>query len=220
MGFLRRLFGTTQTAAAASAAAGGLTLQQLSGPLFTSTVDSRDDESYVAEARSLMSNRQWKEATDAVQRGLQSCTRKDRLCELMANIRMNERNSVAIGWYMQACVLASPSWVPYLLVAYAAGPVGMEKLAWRCLNACDVIDTGMKRIDALETDIRTIAAAANQSELLAAMKSFEVAMDPYLPPPDAIPHDQESRAVALLQNTTGDPNEPPDCFRTRLRQRP
>jgi hypothetical protein len=196
-----------------------VSLGRLSSPLFHSSPRSSDDGSLVSEAYSLMSNRRWGEAADLIQRGLESCNRKDRLCELMGNIRLNERNPVGIGWCMQACVLASPSWVPYLLVSYAAQALGLEKLAWRSLNACDVVDTGMKRIDRLEADIRVLAGGAARSELLAAMKNFETVMDPYLPSPDALPHDQHSRSVAVLQNITGDPNQPPDSLRAKLLRR-
>lgn len=195
------------------------TLQQLSTPLFPNAPESRDDESSVAEAHSLMSNRRWSEAMDLIQRSLQSCKRKDRLCELMANIKLNEGNPIAIGWDMQACALASPSWVPYLFVSYAARAIGFEKLAWRCLNACDVLDIGMKRIDRAEAEIRAVARAADRSELLAAMKSFEAVMSAYLPLPDALPHDEYARSVDLLQNIS-DMNEPPLSFRTKLLRRP
>ena len=100
MGILDKLFGSKRTGAPTVGAPSGPTLQQLSSPLFPTAIESRDDESSVAEAQSLMSARRWQEATELIQRGLQSCKRKDRLCELMANIRLNERNPVAIGWYM------------------------------------------------------------------------------------------------------------------------
>ena len=155
----------------------------------------------------------------AIQDGLRTCNRKDRLCELIANILLNEKNPLAIGWYMQSCLLGSPSWVAYLLVSYAARALALDDIAWRSLNACDVIDTGMKRIDKLEIDIAEVVRDSNQSQLVAAMKNFEKEMDPYLPSSDEIPHDQVERSTFLLQNIAGDPQMQPLKQRLRLMKR-
>lgn len=192
-------------------------LLQLSTPIFMNTPSSSDDDELFKQAYSLMQNKRWGEARRITKDGLQTLNRKDRLCELLANIYLNEKNPLAIGWYMQACVLGSPSWVPYLLVSYAARSVGLNELAWRCLNACDVIDE--KRIDRLEADIARIVENADRSELLATMKNFEKTMDTYLPLSNELPHDQEERGLFLLQNLTGDPEMPPLKQRLRLLRR-
>jgi hypothetical protein len=201
------------------------TLLELSSPRFKNEIDARSlggleplhpesDDDTVKQAYSLMQNLKWEEARRIIQDGLKTLNRKDRLCELLANIYLNEKNPVAIGWYMQSCVLGSPSWVPYLLVSYAARALGLDDIAWRCLNACDVIDE--KRIDQLEKDIADIVKNSNRSELLTAMKTFEKTMDPYLPLSDELPHDQMERSTFLLQNITGDPEMPPLKQRLRL----
>lgn len=198
---------------------GEYSLMQLSASLFANTPSSPDDDQLVKQAYSLMQDRRWGEARKAIQDGLRTCNRKDRLCELFANIFLNEKNPIAIGWYMQSCLLGSPSWVPYLLVSYAARALALDEIAWRCLNACDVIDTGMKRIDKLETDIAEVVKNSNQSQLVAAMKNFEKEMNPYLPSSDEIPHDQMKRSIFLLQNITGDPDMQPLKQRFRIIKR-
>ena len=179
---------------------GEYSLLQLSSSIFTNTPSSSDDDQLVKQAYSLMQNRRWGEARKIIQDGLQTCNRKDRLCELIANIYLNEKNPLGIGWYMQSCIIGSPSWVPYLLVSYAAFALGLDDIGWRCLNACDVIDTGMKRIDNLETDITTLVKNSDRSQLRAAMTNFDKSMDPYLPSANELPHDQMKRDIFLLQN--------------------
>ncbi len=194
-------------------------LLQLSAPIFMNTPSSSDDDELFKQAYSLMQNKRWGEARKIIQDGLQTCKRKDRLCDLIANIYHIEKNPLAIGWYMQSCVLGSPSWVPYLLVSYAARALGLDDIAWRCLNACDVIETGMKRIDKLETDIADLVKNFDQSQLLVAMKNFEKAMCPYLPSSDELPHDQVKRSIFLGQNITGDPEMAPLKQQVRLLKR-
>lgn len=194
-------------------------LSQLSAPIFMNIPSSSDDDELFKQAYSLMQNKRWGEARKIIQDGMQICKRKDRLCELIANIYHIEQNSLAIGWYMQSCVLGSPSWVPYLMVSYAARALGLDDIAWRCLNACDVIETGMKRIDKLETEIANLVRYSDQSQLVSAMKNFEKVMDSCLPLSNELPHDQKERSIFLLQNVTGDTEIPPESLRTRLLRR-
>ncbi|OHE24606.1 MAG: hypothetical protein A2X92_04275 [Syntrophus sp. GWC2_56_31] len=198
---------------------GDYSLMQLSTALFQNTPSSRDDDQLVKQAYSLMQNKRWGEARKIIQNGLQTCNRKDRLCELIANIYLNEKNPLAIGWYMQSCVIGSPSWVPYLMVSYAARALGLDDIAWRCLNACDVIDTGMKRIDNLEIDIADLVRNSNRSEIISSLINFERILDPYLPAANEIPHDQSEREIFTSLNLTGDPEKPPLKQMLRLMRR-
>lgn len=194
-------------------------LLELATPVFTSTPSSSDDDERFAQAYSLMENAKWEEAGDIIEEGIESCDRKDRLCELIANIYVNEENPLGIGWYMQACVLGSRNWVPYLCVSYAARAIGLDDLAWRCLNACDVLESGMKRIPSFETVIKDLVKHlrhSDRSQLLEAMKSFTDAMDPYLPAPGELPHGRSKREVFLHQNLEHDPEMAPLKQRRRL----
>jgi len=194
-------------------------LLQLSTSIFANTPSSTDDDQLVNQAQSLIQNSRWEEAKRVIQNGLQTCNRRDRLCELMAIIYRNQKNFLAIGWYMQSCVLGSRNWTPYLAVSYAARSLGLERISWRCLNACDVVGTGMPRTDQLETGIAYLVNNSDRSQLLRAMKNFEKEMDPYLPSSDEIPHDQMERSTFLLQNITGDPEMQPIKQRLRLMRR-
>lgn len=190
-----------------------LTLFELSSPQFKNLPTSKDDDGPFNEAYNLIAQGHiednYDKALQVIAQNLPRCDRKDRLCELLANIYLNRMNPISIGWYMQSCVLGSRSWVPYLMVSYAARTLSLDDIAWRCLNACDVLDTGMKRIDKLEIDIAYLAQNANRSELISALRNFVKVLDPYLPAENEIPHDQMERATFLLQNLTGDQEMPP-----------
>jgi hypothetical protein len=223
--FLRRLFGDEQKSSfehknqeSVDAENKEYTLPQLSAsPIFKNDPMSSDDDQLNKQARSFMQNGEWEEAKITAQGGLQSCMRKDRMCELMGDICLEKNNPAAIGWYMQACLIASPSWEPYLLVAYAARALGLDEMAWRCLNACDVIRGA--RIPQLETAITGLVRSSDRSQLLIAMQGFERVMDSYLPSADELPHDQMERGIFLRQNTNGDPDKPPEKQWLRLMKR-
>ena len=139
------------------------------------------------------------------------------LCLLMGNVRLAERDPIAVGWYMQACLLASPDWVPYLMASYAAEALGVPRLARRCLNACDVINRHMPRLPESEKIIPDLLEKADRSAFRLAMRNFETAMDPYLPAPDALPPPMSSeRQIALYQNVMNDPSQPPNSLRIQL----
>jgi hypothetical protein len=224
--FLRRLFGDKQRTSSerrsqkpADAGMKEYMLPQLSAsPVFTNSPTSSDDDQLVKHARSLMRIGGSEEAASIAQDGLQTCMRKDRLCEVMGDICLDKKNPAAIGWYMQACLIASPSWEPYLLVSYAARALGLDDMAWRCLNACDVIRAG-PRIPELETAIADLVRNSDRSQLLIAMQDFKRAMDSYLPSVDELPHGQMEREIFLRQNTNGDPDMPPDKQFLRLMRR-
>jgi hypothetical protein len=193
------------------------TLAQLSSPLFRNESDSSDDQTLVTEAYSLMSSHRFPEAAALISDGLLRCHRKDKLCLLMGNIRLAERDPIAVGWYMQACLLASPEWVPYLMASYAAEALDLPRLARRCLNACDVIDYHMKRLPDSARIIPDLLERADQSAFRLAMRNFETAMDPYLPASDALPAPTDSsRQIALYQNVMNDPSQPPNSLRIQL----
>jgi hypothetical protein len=195
------------------------TLQQLSkSSVFTNRPTLSDDDQLVKQARSLMQEGKWTEATSIAQGGLQTCARKDRLCEVVGDICLDKNNPDAIGWYMQACLIASPSWEPYLLVSYAARALGLDNLAWCCLNACDVIKSA-PRIPQLERAIAALVSNSDRPQLLMSMQEFERAMDSYLPSSDELPHDPMARSIFLRQNTNGDPTKPPDKQWLRLMRR-
>jgi tetratricopeptide (TPR) repeat protein len=190
-----------------------LRLLQLSAtPVFKNNPTSSDDDQLNKQARSLMQNHCWVEAERIAQDGLKTCMRKDRLCEVIGDICLEKNNPDAIGWYMQACLINSHSWEPYLLVSYAARAMGLDALAWRCLNACDTIRIGL-RIPELEVLISKLVWYSSKSDdgsdLLTAMQSFEKAMDPYLPSADEFPHDMEKRGIFLRQALDYDPDLPP-----------
>ena len=198
---------------------GKLTLVQLSkSPVFSNDPNSSDDDKLVKQARSLIQNGSLVEATDITQDGLQTCERKDRLCEVMGDICLDQKKPDAIGWYMQACLIASPSWEPYLLVSYAARSLGLDEMAWRCLNACDSIRSG-PRIPQLEVAIQGLVMYSDRSQLRIAMQNFEKAMDSYLPLADEFPQNQMERSIFLHQNIDGDPAKPPHKQLLRLMRR-
>ena len=105
------------------------------------------------------------------------------------------------------------------MVSYAGRALGLDDIAWRCLNACDVIETGGKRIDNLESDIVNVVKHSERNQLVGAMRKFEAAMDPYLPGVDELPHDEMKRWTFLGQNITGDPEMQPLKQRLRLMKR-
>lgn len=235
MGFLHNLFGKKQPAATSSGnelsdivdeeqvapSSPGPdkepTLAQLSSPLFRNVSDSSDDQTLVTEAYSLMSSHRFTEAAALISDGLIRCQRKDKLCLLMGNTRLAERDPIAVGWYMQACLLASPEWVPYLMVSYAAEALDLPRLARRCLNACDVIDYHMKRLPGSARILLDLLEKADQSAFRLAMRNFETVMDAYLPAWDALPAPAESdRQIALFQNVMNDPSQPPNSLRIQL----
>lgn len=193
------------------------TLTQLSSPFYQNEPESNDDETFFTEAHTLMSSRRFPEAAAIISDGLCRCHRKDMLCLLMGNVKLAERDPIAVGWYMQACLLASPDWVPYLMTSYAAEALGIPRLARRCLNACDVINRRMARLPESEKIIPDLLEKADRSAFRLAMRNFETAMDPYLPASDALPAPTDSnRQIALYQNVMNDPSQPPNNLRIQL----
>jgi hypothetical protein len=238
MGFLRNLFGKKQPAAKSSINEVPSimhedqvnpsnpfpdkepTLAQLSSPFFQNEPDSNDDETFFTEAHTLMSSRRFLEAATIIYDGLHRCHRKDMLCLLMGNVRLAEREPIAVGWYMQACVLGSPDWVPYLMASYAAEALELPQLARRCLNACDVVSGHMPRLPESERIIPDLLEKADRPAFHQVMRNFETSMNPYLPASDALPPPGSSeRSIALHQNVISDSSRPPGSFRKKLLDR-
>jgi hypothetical protein len=181
-----------------------MSLLELSSSQFKNCISANDDDTPFAQARGLMAKPQgagYAEATRVIAESIIRCQRKDRLCELLGAIFLNRKDPRAIGWYMQSLVLGSSSWVPYLIVSTAARAVQADRLAWRCLNACDVLDTRMLRMDALQAKVSALAQSAEAALIMASLENFEQVMDTFLPGADEIPHDDRERSTFLAAHS-------------------
>lgn len=199
------------------------TFIELCNPIYSADPEALDDQEFFAKAHRLIAEgnhgNNYKRALEILQKGLSICLRKDQLCALVANIYSNQEDIRGLGWYMQSCLTGSPDWPPYLIMSYAAGALGIDNLRYRCLFACDVLDTNMPRLDSFETTVRRMLTKVEKKTAINALRNFEEHMDSYLPRADELPKDHNEREVALLQNLTGDLSKPPLSLAIRIKNR-
>lgn len=186
----------------------GLTLAQLSSPQFNSFPTSEDDTNLVNQVYGILSQGDigdnYDKALQLIIHDFSKCTRKDRLCELLGNIYLNRKDPVSIGWYMQSCILGSSSWVPYLMVYYAAKQwLPTVPLSRRCVFASEILCTpDMKRMDDIEDQIVSVIKSpyCDYDALVTSMLTFEKNMNPYLPAHDKFSFYENERATYYMTN--------------------
>lgn len=139
---------------------------------------------------------QYKKAAEIIKEGFLKVANRSLLAFTMGTINLRQSNPIAIGWYMQSCLLATNEFIPYILCAVVAQIIGDDRLYWRLLNAGDVIEIG-KRVPADEEKIKILTRQANNEELSQALKRFESNMNGFLPKDTDIPKDSMSRDVFL-----------------------
>ncbi len=137
------------------------------------------------------------DAIEIISNGLSRASIKSFLAFAMGWINLKRSNPIAIGWYMQSCLLATEQVLPYLLTAIAASEVGNEKLYWRLFNAKDVVMNGMKRSPNDEEKIKELILKIDKKELSLALDRFETNLDYYLPKENDIPKSLDSRSIFL-----------------------
>jgi len=151
---------------------------------------SHEEKLYYWLAEPYIERGQYKKAMDIIKDGFSKVDNRCLLANTMGNIYLLQSNPIAIGWYMQSCLLATIQFLTYKYCAVVAKEIGNENLYWRLRNAGDVIDTKFSPDN--EEKIRILTHLANKGELTRALKIFETNMDEFLPKAEDIPKDGES----------------------------
>lgn len=138
---------------------------------------------------------QHKKAEAVIYKGINSAEDRSLLATLMGNLRLQQSNPIAIGWAMQACLLASIEFAPYKLCSVVAKSAGNESLYWRLRNAGDVISTAYSPTD--EREMQKLVEKSSMVEIQQALLNFEDGMDNYLPLDNDIPKEKPDRDVFL-----------------------
>ena len=139
----------------------------------------------------------YNDAIEIINAGLLNAGIKSFLAFAMGWINLKQSNPIAIGWYMQSCLLATEQVLPYLLTGIVAYEVGNENLYWRLFNAKDIVMVGMKRSPNDEAKIKELILKTNKEELSLALNRFEKNMDNYLPNEEDISKSPDSRSIFL-----------------------
>lgn len=155
------------------------------------------DLAYVAYSGALAGVSRFEDAEAVLDEAFAKCQVRSTLCLAMAEVKWVQVDPVALGWFMQACLLGYESWKPYLVLANAARSVGLEDLAARLFNAVDVLDSSMRRF-------RPGSAWWHRNQKIAgkeitgvdtALRSFERLATFFLPPVTFFPSEgHEGRA--------------------------
>lgn len=83
--------------------------------------DYRDWEvAYCWRARALSAANLKDETYAVLDRGLKVCNRRSDILSTLGDIEFDHRCATCFGWWMQACMLQSSDWVPYLKLSVAA----------------------------------------------------------------------------------------------------
>lgn len=141
------------------------------------------------------------EERDILFEGFNKADSKGHLAYAIARSYTTQNKVESIGWYMQACLLASTGAFEYKNLSFVALEIGMDSLYWRLQNAGDVIDT--KHMPGHEEIMRNITKSAiyNKVHLRKSFETFEKYMDSYLPGENDIPKDKNKRNIFTLAET-------------------
>ncbi len=142
-------------------------------------------------------NNRFTDAIEILNSGLSNARIKSFIAFAIGWVNLKQSDPIAIGWYMQSCVLATEQVLPYLLISTVALEVGNENLYWRLFNAKDIVMTGMKRSPNDEAKIKELVLRTDKNELSLALDRFETHMDDYLPHENDIPKLLDSRSIFL-----------------------
>jgi hypothetical protein len=162
---------------------------------------------FVAKALALARVSRFSEAEEILESAFRKCRVRSALCNALGSIKLWQGETVAIGWFMQACLLGYETFLPYLQLSEAANTNGMVELGNRLLNASDIISSSMNRLSP-ESAMRYIAQKDSVGLHLALVRFLDFA-DRFLPPTDILPplDDQRERSVWLIL-IRGDPYRP------------
>lgn len=138
---------------------------------------------------------QYAKAEALLQYGMDNVSNRSLLATVMGTLELRQSRPVAIGWFMQACLLATIEFMPYRLCAVVAEAVGDEVLYWRLRNAAEIMSTKYSPSD--ENEIRNLVGLADKDELLQALRIFESNIRDFLPGDSDIPKQKQKRDVFL-----------------------
>ena len=138
---------------------------------------------------------QYAKAEALLQYGMNNVSNRSLLATVTGTLELRQSRPIAIGWFMQACLLATIEFMPYRLCAVVAEAVGNEAFYWRLRNAAEIMSTKYSPSD--ENEITNLVGLADKEELLQALKIFESNMQDFLPGDSDIPKEKKKREVFL-----------------------
>jgi len=142
---------------------------------------------YVAKALALARVSNFSEAEEILESAFRKCRFRSALCKALGDTKLWQGETVALGWYMQACLLGYDAYLPYLQLSEAARAFGMVELGNRLLNASDIIGESLHRLSPVSAQrIRSIVEKDPES-LRFAIEKFLKFADCFLPPDDVLP---------------------------------
>jgi len=144
------------------------------------------DVIYCWNASALSALGQYDEGYAVIEEGLSRCKRTVALLCTLGDIKSDQNRIEGFGWWMQACMLGTSNWSPYLKLSVAADEVGRRDLSLRLVAATDLLVSGMPRFDAdIDARLRDLARS-DIHRMQTALGTFSAYMDPFLPSPTSL----------------------------------
>jgi len=122
----------------------------------------------------------------SISAGLMRCADKAELCYEMGKLQSEQNRISALGWRMQACMLAYDTPHPYLDLAIAAAETGLTDLELRLLNLCDAYWVMLRLPTDAEAQIRELVRK-DIERAKESLKNFGRYMTPFLPAANLLP---------------------------------
>lgn len=138
------------------------------------------------------------EAATCLIEGLAKARDRSGLSFMLGSVYLRQMKPVAIGWFMQACLLATLEFIAYLFSADVALAASNKRLYLRLLNAADAMQPGARIPDG--ATIANLAHQLDRAQLSSALGKFEANMDSYLPASDTFPTDPSARDISVWAN--------------------
>ena len=138
---------------------------------------------------------QYKKADAVLNRGINNAEDRSLLATQMGDLKLRQSDPIAIGWSIQACLLATIEFAPYKSCSVVAKSTSNESLYWRLRNAGDVISTLYSPTD--EGEMQELVGKTSMDDLQEALAIFEEGMDKYLPMDSDIPKEKSARDIFL-----------------------
>jgi hypothetical protein len=154
----------------------------------------KEDLPYYWIAELYLIQDRYEEAKRWALEGLTKAHECERLAFITGSIYLRMMNPIAIGWFIQSCLLGTFEFIPYLFCSHCADVVGLKALSRKLLNASDAISPG-RRVPDAEFQVISLAKGITHSQLLQAMTKFDASIQNYLPAADVFPDNPDQRDV-------------------------